>query len=707
MRKIIIVCGAISILLGTLACNNKQQTMASYLDLSNIDKTVNPKEDFYDYACGGWMKNNPLPAEYARYGSFDQLAANNQQQIRELIEQLSASTQEVGSVGIKIGTLYSLGMDTAKIEQQGITPIKEDLEQINALTDVKSILQEVAKKHRSAIFPFFTLYVSADDMNSDMNIVNLHQGGLGMTDRDYYLLDDEHTTSIRASYVAHLEKMFGLAGYAPIDAKKNAKSVMIIETHLAKASSSRVDLRDPHKNYHKLSIAEVKKLAPKFDWDGYLSAMNLGEITHINVQQTNFLSEVNNIIVSAEVINDLMPSSDLIDLPTQPVKANAGVFIAGIGDLKAYLAWNVINESASFLNGALEQQNFDFYGRTLSGKQEMQPRWKRVVNTVNNTLGEAVGELYVNRYFPAESKMRMDTLVLNLQAALKDRIEGLDWMTAATKQKALEKLAAFRVKIGYPDKWRDYSNLAIADDSYWANICRSNRFEMDYMLAKAGKPVDKSEWLMTPQTVNAYYNPSTNEICFPAGILQAPFFFAKGDDALNYGAIGVVIGHEMTHGFDDQGRQYDKDGNLRDWWTAEDTEKFNQRADALAAYFDKIVVLDSVHANGRFTLGENIADQGGLTVSYLALQKALKQHPATEKLDNLTPEQRFYLAYANVWATNIRPEEVLRRTKEDEHSLGRWRVNGTLPHLHEFHKAFEVADGNKMFLPESERVIIW
>ena len=676
MKKLCLTIIAGSLIFGMVSCGKKEKSMG--FDMKNLDTTANPAQDFYQYACGGWMKNNPIPDQYSRYGNFDKLTADNQEQVRSLIEELSQQTHQPGSVAQKIGDLYKIGMDTARIESEGIAPIESDLQMIKELTDKPSAISQIAHLHREVITPFFVFFVGADEKNSSMNILTLYQGGLGMPDRGYYLENDETSTNIRNAYISHIEKMLILAGFTAEDAKKSTASVMTIETALAKASSSRQELRIPENNYNKLSVEELQKWTPSINWKEYFNVMGIGNVTELVVGQENFFKELNKIITSSS-----------------------------LEDLQAYFAWNVIRTASSYLTDAMVKQNFEFYGKTLTGAKEMQPRWKRAVNMVNGTIGEGVGEMYVAKYFPEESKQRMLTLITNLQEALKDRILQLDWMTDVTKEKAIEKLATFHVKVGYPDKWRDYSTLQVnPEESYWTNIKYSNAFDMEDMISKIGKPVDKDEWLMNAQMVNAYYNPTTNEICFPAGILQPPFFYAQGDDAINYGAIGVVIGHEMTHGFDDQGRMYDKDGNLKDWWTAEDTEKFNARAERLVTYFNQQFVLDTVPANGQFTLGENIADQGGLILAYAALQKALKDKNV-KAIDGFTPEQRFYLAYANLWAGNIRSEEILRLTKIDEHSLGRLRVNATLPHIKEFLQAFDIKEGDPMYLPETERALVW
>ena len=669
----------IALALIATSCNSKKEaTQESGIRLTNLDQTINPRNDFYQYACGGWMKANPLTDEYSSFGSFDQLAENNRTQIKGLIEELAKKQSQPGSITQKIGDLYNIAMDSAKLNADGVAPIKEYLDKLASIKDRNGLSQEIATMHRDGFGPFFGLYVGADDMNSSMNIAQLYQGGLSLGEREYYLDGDDHTKEIRTKFEEHVDKMFQLAGFTAEEAQKAAKNVMKVETRLAEASKSAVELRDPYANYNKITVAQLKKEVPSIDWDAYFTTIGLKDLQDVNVGQ---MDEI-------KTVADLLKKEDL-DV------------------LKAYLQWNVINTASSYLSDNFVAQNFDFYGRTLSGTKEMQPRWKRAVSAVNGVLGEAVGQMYTEKYFPAAAKERMIKLVGNLQKALGERIQGLEWMSEETKAKALEKLAAFHVKVGYPDKWRDYSSLEIKNDSYWANIIRSNHFDHDKMIAKAGKPVDKDEWLMTPQTVNAYYNPTTNEICFPAAILQYPFFDMNADDACNYGAIGVVIGHEMTHGFDDQGRQYDKDGNLKDWWTPEDAKNFKERAQVLVDYFGNIEVLPGLKANGELTLGENIADHGGLQVSFLALQKAMAEKPLGKDEHGFTPEQRFFLSYANVWADNTRDEQIRLQTKSDPHSLGRWRVNAALPHISMWYDAFGVKEGDALYLPVEKRASIW
>ena len=662
------------------SCNTPQKEVVKIaaINPANMDTTVAAGTDFYEYACGGWIKNNPLKPEYARFGTFDQLLENNQEQLRVLIEELSATPHEAGSVAGKIGALYAMGLDSTKLNADGVAPIKEELAAINALATKSDVSKMVATLHKEGMAPFFALFVDADEKNSAMNIVQLYQAGIGMGDRDYYLLEDEGSAKMRDAYRAYINKLFTLAGSSLEQADAAVDAVMKIEKAIAEISYGREDLRDSQKNYNKLAYEDFKQIESPLDWDVYFESMGLAGLKELDAKQINFYKDMNKALQNTTV-----------------------------DEQKYYLAFNLLSAAAPYLSDDFVDADFEFYGKVMSGKQEQQPRWKRSLNTVNGALGEAVGEMYVEKYFPASSKEKMLTLVGNLQTALSERINGLEWMSDTTKAKAQEKLAAFTVKIGYPDKWRDYSGLEIKDDSYWANVRRSNIFDMAYQLADVDKPVDKSRWHMNPQTVNAYYNPTTNEICFPAAILQPPFFNPDADDAVNYGAIGVVIGHEMTHGFDDQGRNYDKDGNLIDWWTAEDAVRFKERADKLVDQYDQIIVIDTLHANGRFTLGENIADHGGLLVAHQAYLNSLKGKETPAPIDGFTNEQRFFLGYATLWGQNIRPEEIRRRTKIDPHSLGKWRVNAALRNIAPFYAAFDIKEGDPMFMAPADRVVIW
>ncbi len=673
MKKLIFTLSAVMLM--TTACTNKQEQTTG-IDLANLDTTAVPQNDFYQFACGGWMANNPLTPEYARFGSFDKLGLTNLEQVNGLIQDIAKDKHPQGDIAQKIGDLYNLAMDTARRDREGIAPVQHTLNEIAAITS-----REELSKHLGAAMDYqlWAMYVDADAMNSSMNILNECQAGFALGEKEYYLDTDEQTTAIRNAYVAYVEKMFGLFGFS--DGAARAQTVLRMETRLAKAAYNNVELRDPIKNYNKMSIAELQELVPQVDWKAYFDALGV-ELDSLSVGQIPHLQEAGKM---------------LADEPLE--------------DLKTLFTWQAIEGAASYLTTEIYMTSFDFYGKVLSGREEPSPLWKRAVGIVNGTLGEAVGQMYVQKYFPEENKERMLALVHNLQKALGIRIRNLAWMSDETKAKALEKLNAITIKIGYPDEWRDYSKLDInPEDTYYANLERAAKFEQEYSLSYLGKPVDKKKWYMTPQTVNAYYNPSSNEICFPAGILQYPFFDMSADDAFNYGAIGVVIGHEMTHGFDDQGCQFDKDGNMINWWTAEDKAAFDERTKVMEEAFNKIEVAPGVHANGAFTLGENIADHGGLQVSYLAFRLNEESKPESERLqtrDGFTPAQRFFLAYANVWAGNIRPEEILNRTKSDPHSLGRWRVNGALPQINAWYEAWNVTEESPMYIAPENRVSIW
>ena len=664
---------------------HKKTELTSGINLDNLDTTVSPLEDFYQYACGGWMKNHPLDAEHSRYGSFDFLAEENQKQLKGIIDSVSANKNEAGSIADKIATLYNIGMDSVRLQEQGCEPLKPYLEEINNLKTREDIWNEILKMHHRGNHVFFGVFGEADKDDAKQCIAWAYQTGLGLGDRDYYLLDEGNNAKLRVGYVELMTKLFAMAGYdqmSGIKADKLAKMVMDFETRLAKSHLTQLECRDPFATFNRYTLDEATKFTPNIDWKGYFTSMNiLDGMKSFNIATPKCLAEVNKALADAD-----------------------------INTIKAYFAWHEINAAASYLSDDFVNAKFDFYGKQMSGKEVNRPRWKRVTDVVDGAMGEALGKLYVEKYFPAEAKQRMEVLVNNLIEALGQRIDMATWMTDQTKANAHAKLSTIYVKIGYPNKWRDYSGLEIKDDSYYANIVRSNEFDMDYMLSKINKPVDRDEWGMTPQTVNAYYNPTTNEICFPAAILQPPFFQFDADDAANYGAIGVVIGHELTHGFDDQGRNYDKDGNLNDWWTEEDSKNFDNNKQVLIDAFNAVKVLDDpeTYANGALTLGENIADNGGLHVSHLAMMNAMaKGQINKDKMDGFTPQQRFFLAYAAVWASNIRPEGILQLTQMDVHSLARNRVNVTLPHIGEFHDAWDVKAGNKMWLDPEKRAQLW
>lgn len=658
-----------------LASCGPKKTAVPAIDLKNFDESIALNEDFYQHFTGGWQQANPLKPEYARFGAFDILRENNEYRIKDLFASLAKQKAEKGSVAQKIADLYRLGLDSVRLNAEGAAPLKADLDEIAAIKDRSELGAVIGKLHRSTANPFFGVSVEADAMDSSMNVLNIGQSGIGMGNRDYYL--EESNAAIREAYQKYIAKICTLAGFSAEEAARIVKSVMEIETSLAKAQFSNVELRDPYKNYNMLSAAELTKRFGSIDWNAY-----------------------------AEAVGFKMPEKAVVC--QIPALAQADIIIARtpLQTIKDYLTFQYIDSATPYLSDDFSNASFEFYGRTMSGREEQRPRWKRALDIPNGTLSEAVGEMYVAKYFPAENKEKMLVIVKNLQKALGEHIAALPWMSEQTKAKAQEKLASFTVKIGYPDKWKDYSTLTIDPSAnYWENIKAAVAWYTDDNFADLGKPVDKSKWYMSPQTVNAYYNPSSNEICFPAAILQPPFFNPDADDAVNYGAIGVVIGHEMTHGFDDQGRQFDKNGNLQDWWTKEDADAFNALAQKLVGQFDAIEVLDGLHANGAFTLGENIADQGGLRVAYTAFKNSLQgKEPA--KKDGFTAEQRFYIAYASVWAQNIRDEEIMRLTKIDPHSLGRWRVNGTLPNIDTFYEAFDIKDG-KMFRAPEDRVVIW
>ena len=663
-----------------MGCQNKPTNSTPALDPSNMDTSVAPNESFYQYATGGWQAKNPLKPEHSSYNIFNVLNDNNEIRLNELFTQMTKENPAKRTVNQKIADLYKLGLDSVRLNQEGAAPIRAELETILSLDDKKQLTPILSVMQMTSSSPLFSFGPEADLKDSKVNALYIGQSGIGMGDRDYYL--DAENESIREAYKTYLNRLFTLAGLEESQVSKATDAVMRIETELAKNMRSNVELRDLQRMYNPMATADLKKNYDAIDWK------YLFDFAKINPERV--------IVCQPEYMEAL---DKLIE--TTPIE-----------DLRYYLASQYLNAAAPYLDDNFYAASFDFYGRTMSGKQEPRPRWKRAMAIPNSALGEAVGEMYVEKFFPAEDKARMMTLVENLRTALGQHIDQLDWMSDSTKMRAREKLAAFHVKIGYPDKWKDYSTLEIDPTlSYWENIQRASEWATRDQLAKVGKAVDPEEWLMTPQTVNAYYNPTTNEICFPAAILQPPFFNPAADDAVNYGAIGVVIGHEMTHGFDDQGRQFDKDGNMNNWWTDADAEAFKQKTDILVKQFDAIEVLPArgdqpaVFANGSLCLGENIADQGGLRVAYTALMNTLNG-TEPEPIDGLTPAQRFYLSYATVWAQNIRDEEIARLTKLDVHSLGQWRVDATLRNLQDFFDAFNITDG-KMYMPVEERVIIW
>lgn len=658
-----------------------QAQLKSGIDLKNLDNSVRPADDFYQYACGGWMKNNPLPAAYSRFGSFDQLGLDNNKRVNTILSDLLKKEYPQGSTERKLSDFYKMAMDSVRRNKEGVKPV---MPLINEIEKAKTVadLRKIQLKYATFSYGVpMGIGFGADEKNATMNILNIYQGGICLGQKEYYLDTDPATTAIREAYKKHIERMFKLFGFSDAAAKSKMESIMKVETELAKVSKSSTELRDVAANYNKMTIQNFESNYP-----------------HIGLTQ----------LLNAEGVKSEYFKELVVGQPAFVKGADKILSEMTADELRAYMEWDVILSAAGYLSDDVVAANFDFFGKTMSGRKEDHPRWKRATSQVESQMGEALGKMYVERYFPASSKERMEKLVKNLQISLAERIKEQDWMSEDTKKAALDKLDAFYVKIGYPNKWKDMSRLTIDPKlSYYENVQNCRKFWNDWDIEnRAGKPVDKDEWFMTPQTVNAYYNPTTNEICFPAGILQVPFFDPSADDAFNYGAIGVVIGHEMTHGFDDQGRNYDKNGNMVDWWTASDAENFNKRAAVCVDFFSAIKVLPDLNANGKLTLGENIADHGGLQVAFNAYKNATKDAPLKE-IDGLTADQRFFLAYAGVWAANITEEDIRNRTKSDPHSLGEWRVNGALPHINAWYEAFNVKPTDKLYIPENQRLQLW
>jgi putative endopeptidase len=642
---------------------------------SNLDPTCKPCNDFYQFAMGGWIKSHPIPPEYPAWGSFLQLTDNNQNSLRTILESAQKAQPAPGTNQQKIGDFYSSCMDTGAIETAGLKPLAADLAAIDAMKDHGAILAELAALHNQGVPVVFNFGASQDLEDSTKVIGEAQQGGLGLPDRDYYVREDEHSKQLRADYLVHVTKIFQLDGDSPEKSAAEAQTVMNLETALAKASSDNVAMRDPKSNYHKLTTAHLREMTPDFAWDSYFAAVGLPGLPESNLGQPKFFQEMNH------------------QLSATP-----------LADWKTYLRWHVLHASAPALNEAFVQENFQFYGMKLAGTKELQPRWKRCVSAVNRNLGEALGQVYVERYFPPAAKAHAREMVTNLTAALRQDIPTLSWMGPETKKAAIGKLEAFNVKIGYPDKWRDYSKLSVEHGSYLANLRRATAFEAARDLAKIGKPVDRNEWGMTPPTVNAYYDDSMNEIVFPAGILQPPFYDPKADDAVNYGGMGAVIGHEITHGFDDKGSQFDGQGNLREWWTTDDRKNFEERSTCVEKQFDGYEVEPGLHQNGKLVLGESIADLGGLTISYAAYEKSLEGKPRPKEIDGFSPEQRFFLGWAQVWGGNQRPEYARLQTQTNPHPLSRFRGNGPPSNMAEFAKAFGCKKGDAMVREQSCKI---
>lgn len=677
MKRIITMMAMASISMMTMA----QEPLSSGLDQTDFDTSVRPGDDFYGYACGGWMKKNPLPAAYSRYGSFDQLQENNDKRINGILAELQANTYEVGTIEQKLSDLYKLAMDSVRRNQEGVSPVMPLIKKLEAAKTKQQLLDILLERAPYGGSQFYYAGLGADDKNATQNILNIYQGGLSLGQKEYYLDNDKATANIREAFKNHIVNMFQLFGFSKSAATKKMQNIMKMETALAKVSKSRTELRDPEANYNKMTLQEFETKYPNLPLEKLMNAKGI---------ESKYIQEM------------------IVGQPDFMAGANALAGSMKPAEYRDVMEWDVISSAADLLSDDVIAESFDFNGRIRSGRKENHPLWKRSTSQVERVMGEALGKIYAEKYFPESSKQRMATLVKNLQIALGERIAAQDWMDDSTKVNALLKLNTFYVKIGYPDRWTDISALQIdPKKSYYENMEECHRFWNAWNIEhRAGKPVDRDDWHMTPQTVNAYYNPTTNEICFPAGILQYPFFEPTADDAFNYGAIGVVIGHEMTHGFDDQGRRFDKDGNMHDWWKEEDGKNFTERTDKYADFFSAISVLPDLKANGRLTLGENLADHGGLQVAFAAYKNATKRSPLGEK-DGLTADQRFFHAYAGVWANNITEEEIRNRTKSDPHSLGRWRVNGALPHIDAWYEAFGVKEGDKMFIPQSERLQLW
>ena len=658
-----------------------QTELGSGLNEADFNKNVRPGDDFYEYACGGWMKNNPLPGAYSRYGSFDRLQEDNDKRINGILKELQSNTYTKGTIEQKLSDLYKLAMDSTRRNKEGVAPVMPLIKKLEAAKTVKQLLAIQLELAPYGEQEFFYAGFGADEKNATQNILNVYQSGLTLGQKEYYLDNDKATANIREAFKKHVVKMFQLFGFSKSAATKKMQNVMKIETALAKVSRSRTELRDPEANYNKMTLQEFEAKYPNLPLVKVMNAKGIDTkyLQEMIVGQPEFLDGAN------KVVGALKPA-----------------------EYRDVIEWGLIEDAANYLSDATVAESFDFYGKIKAGRKQNHPLWKRSTGQVEGVMGEALGKIYAEKYFPEAAKQRMITLIKNLQIALGERIAAQNWMDDSTKVNALLKLNSFYVKVGYPDKWTDISKLEIDPaKSYYENMEACAKFWNAYNIEHTvGKPVDRDDWHMTPQTVNAYYNPTTNEICFPAGILQYPFFDMTADDAFNYGAIGVVIGHEMTHGFDDQGRQFDKDGNMHDWWKETDAKNFTERTDKYADFFSAIKVLPDLNGNGRLTLGENLADHGGLQVAWAAYKNATKRNPLGEK-NGLTADQRFFHAYAGVWASNITEAEIRNRTKSDPHSLGRWRVNGALPHIDAWYEAFGVKEGDKMFIPKQERLELW
>ena len=656
-------------------CAPKAEEGTPAIDLKNMDQSINPADDFFRYCNNNWLKNNPIPDEYTTFGAFTEIDQHNELLIQDIIKEVSADANAVdGSVAQKIRDFYNAGMDTVAINERGYSELLPYFEMVDGLTDMADLGELLGKLHYNGFGGFFNAGPSTDPKNAEMVIMHLYQGGLSLPDRDDYLT--EESQEMREKYVEHVSKMFQLVGVDAESANAKAQAILNLETQLAQNSLSRVERRDPDRTYNKRSVIELQNSTPNFNWTVYFKQAGAPEFDSLNVGMPDFITALNGIILNTD-----------------------------LQVIKDYLKWKIIHGSASIISSEFDQENFNFYNKFLYGQEMQQPRWRRILNATDGCLGEAIGQIYVEKHFPAAAKERMEALVANLKVALGERIKALDWMSEETKEKALSKLSCINVKVGYPNKWKDYTKYEVTPESYFKNIHNAIRFETDVEMAKIGKPVDKEEWFMTPQTVNAYYSPEMNEIVFPAGILQPPFFNQNADDAVNYGGIGVVIGHEMTHGFDDQGRKYDEKGNLNDWWTEEDATKFAERTQKLVKLFNEFELRGN-HINGELTLGENIADLGGLNIAWDAYQMT-DEAKANQSIDGFTPAQRFFISYGTIWRNNIRDKALERRIKEDVHSPAEARVNRTLGSMPHFYEAFQISPENKMYIAPEERATIW
>ena len=662
-------------------CTPKEKTekqekeIVPAIDTANMDPSINPADDFFRYVNNDWLNDNPIPEEYSSYGAFTEIDLKNELLLQDIIQEVSQDSNAVqGSTAQKIRDFYNSGMDTVAIEQRGFSELAPYFEMINALNDKADLAGLVGKLHSEGFGGFFNAGGSTDPKNAEMVIMHLYQGGLSLTDRDDYLTKENQ--EMRDKYVEHVTNMFKLIGIDEAEANKKAQNILGLETQLANNSLSRVEMRDPDRTYNMRSLVELQKSTPNFKWNDYFTNAGAPSFDSLNVGMPDFIAQLNKIILNTD-----------------------------LNTIKDYLCWKVLHGSASMLSSDLDVENFNFYGKYLYGQEAQQPRWRRVLNATDGCLGEAIGQLYVEKHFPAEAKERMLSLIGNLRIALGERIKALEWMSEETKAKALHKLECFNVKVGYPDKWRDYSKMEVTPESYFQNFHNAIRFENEYEMAKIGNPVDKEEWFMTPQTVNAYYSPEMNEIVFPAAILQPPFFNMEADDAVNYGGIGVVIGHEMTHGFDDQGRKYDEKGNLNNWWNGDDTIKFQERTQQLVKLFNEFEVR-GYHINGELTLGENIADLGGLNIAWDAYQMT-DEAKANQSIDGFTPAQRFFISYGTIWRNNSRDKFLERQVIVDVHSPAEARVNRTLGSMPHFYEAFDIKPENKMYIAPEERANIW